>query len=115
MSHTRDLTKRLKDSVSKERWGITSNWQLAVIFVVFAITGSLSVKLAVPVTQFIGLDKATTSPWIFWPIRIVLIIPIYQVLLVGVGALFGQHKYFWRFEKKILRRLGLGRIFLDNR
>ena len=106
MSHTRDLTKRLKDSVSKERWGITSNWQLAVIFVVFAITGSLSVKLAVPVTQFIGLDKVTTSPWIFWPIRIFLIVPIYQVLLVAVGTLFGQHKFFWNFEKKMLRRLG---------
>jgi hypothetical protein len=104
-----NITKRLRAIVSKEHWGATSNWQLAIIFAVFSVTGILSVKFAAPVTRLIGLDRATTSPWIFWPIRIVVIFPIYQVLLVAVGTLFGQHKLFWNFEKQMLRRLGLGR------
>ena len=92
----------------KERWGIDSNFQIIMIFIVFAITGSVSAKLAAPLTEFIGIAKENVSGWIYWPIRILLIFPIYQVLLVFFGWLFGQHKFFWAFEKKMLKRLGLG-------
>ncbi len=92
----------------KQRWGIESNFQIIVIFVVFAVTGSAATKLAAPVTELIGLDKETTNAWFYWIIRILLIFPIYQVLLVAFGWLFGQFKFFWNFEKKMLRRLGLG-------
>jgi len=46
----------------------------------------------------------------FWftPIRLLLIFPIYQVLLVAIGFLFGQFKFFWAFEKKMLRSMKLG-------
>jgi len=96
----------------KQRWGIESNFQIIVIFVVFAVTGSAATKVAGPVTELIGLDKETTNAWFYWIIRILLIFPIYQVLLVAFGWLFGQFKFFWNFEKKMLRRLGLG--FLLN-
>ncbi|CAM4264139.1 DUF6787 family protein [Zobellia nedashkovskayae] len=92
----------------KQRWGIDSNLQLAVIFLVFAITGSTATKLAAPVTAFIGLDSETTNAWIYWTFRILLIFPIYQVLLVAFGWLFGQFQFFWNFEKKMINRLGLG-------
>lgn len=97
----------------KKRWGITSNWQVVVIFVVFAITGSASAKLAGPLTDFIGLTKESVSGWIYWPVRILLIFPIYQVLLVFFGWLFGQFRFFWNFEKKMLKRMGFG-FLLSN-
>ena len=90
----------------KEKWGIRSNFQLLIIFLVFSVTGSLSLWVAKPLLDFIGLDKATLSPWIFWPIRILIIFPIYQILIVIIGALFGQFQFFWNFEKKMLSRLG---------
>ncbi len=46
----------------KEKWGITSNFQLIIICVVFAITGSLAVWLAKPILNFVGLNKAAVSP-----------------------------------------------------
>ncbi|MDT0539608.1 DUF6787 family protein [Croceitalea sp. P059] len=95
----------------KKRWGIDSNFQIIIIFIVFAITGSASAKLAAPLTELIGLKRELVSGWIYWPIRIILIFPIYQVLLVFIGWLFGQYKFFWAFEKKMLKRLGLGFIF----
>lgn len=95
----------------KKRWGIDSNFQIIIIFVVFGITGSISTKLAAPVTEFIGLDVETTSSWVYWSARILLIFPIYQVLLVFFGWLFGQFQFFWNFEKKMLNRLGLGFLF----
>ena len=90
----------------KEKWGITSNFQLAIILLVFSITGSVAVLVAKPVLDLVGLDKEAVSPWVFWPIRIFIIFPIYQVLIVLIGAIFGQFKFFWAFEKKMLIRLG---------
>ena len=90
----------------KEKWGITSNFQLVIILLVFSITGSVAVLVAKPVLDLVGLDKVAVSPWVFWPIRIFIIFPIYQVLIVLIGAIFGQFKFFWAFEKKMLVRLG---------
>jgi manganese efflux pump family protein len=90
----------------KEKWGIDSNFQLVIILIVFSVTGSIAVWIAKPLLDFVGLDRATLSPWVFWPIRISIIFPIYQVLIVIIGALFGQFKFFWKFEKKMLVRLG---------
>ena len=90
----------------KEKWGITSNFQIIIILLVFSITGSIAVWIAKPVLILVGLDKEVVSPWLFWPIRILIIFPIYQILIVIIGALFGQFKFFWAFEKKMLVRLG---------
>ncbi|MFC4740700.1 DUF6787 family protein [Flavobacterium ponti] len=101
----------------KKRWNITSNWQLILIFVVFAITGSTAAYLSKPFTDFIGLHKESVSLWLYWPIRLLIIFPIYQIMLVLIGALFGQFKFFWEFEKKMLERLKLGFIadFVDKK
>jgi hypothetical protein len=95
----------------KERWGIESNFQIFIIFLVFAINGSIAVYLANPLTHFIGISKETTAPYIYWPIRILVVFIVYQVTLVIVGTLFGQKKFFWNMEKKMLQRMGLGRLF----
>ncbi len=96
----------------KERWGIESNWQIFVILLVFAITGSSAAKLAEPLTELIGISKEIGG-FLYWTIRILIIFPIYQVLLVFFGWLFGEHKFFWNFEKKMLRRMKLGFLFKD--
>ncbi len=96
----------------KERWGISSNWQVIAIIIVFAINGSFAAWVAGPITNFIGLDSETTKPYILYIIlRILLIFPIYQITLPLVGWLFGQFKFFWNFEKKMLQRMGLGKFF----
>lgn len=97
----------------KAKWGIDSNFQLFIIFFVFSITGSLSLIVAKPVLSFFSLEKELLSPWVFWPIRILVIFPIYQLLIVIIGALFGQFNFFWSFEKKMLYRLGF-KQFKDN-
>ena len=94
----------------KEKWGITSNYQIIIILLVFSITGSVAVWIAKPVLNLVGLDKEVVSPWLFWPIRIFIIFPIYQILIVIIGTLFGQFKFFWGFEKKMLTRLGFKRF-----
>lgn len=103
----------------KERWGITSNLQLIVILVVFAVTGSSSVYVAKPFLDLIGLEQSNfPDTWwgnsLYWILRILLIFPFYQILLVIYGWLLGQFKFFWAFEKKMLSRLGLGFLFKSS-
>lgn len=98
----------------KERWGIESNWAILAILIVFAINGSFAAWVAKPVTNFLGLSQETVTPWLYWPLRILLIFPIYQLTLPLVGWLFGQFKFFWNFEKKFLSRIGLGFLFKDE-
>ena len=92
----------------KERWNIKSNWQLFVIILVFAITGSSAAYLSKPILLAIGISKDTVSAWEYYPLYILLIFPVYQVLLVAYGFIFGQFTFFWAFEKKMLKNCGLG-------
>ena len=98
----------------KERWGIQSNFQLTVIFIVFAITGSASAWLSKPFCIWLGILKEDFGFW-FTPIRLLLIFPIYQVLLVFIGFIFGQFKFFLSFENKMLRKMGLGFLFPEEK
>jgi sterol desaturase/sphingolipid hydroxylase (fatty acid hydroxylase superfamily) len=100
----------------KRKWEISSNFQLVIIFIVFAITGSSAAYAAKPLMEFIQLERESfqASNWggvFYYLLRILLIFPIYQVLLVFIGTVFGQFQFFWNFEKKMLKRLGLGFLF----
>lgn len=96
----------------KQRWGLTSNLQLTLIIIVFAITGSASAWLSKPFCLWLGITRDGLGFW-FTPIRLIFIFPIYQVLLVAIGYLFGQFKFFWDFEKKMLKSMGLGFLFKE--
>lgn len=103
----------------KKHWGISSNWHIFVILFVFSITGSSAVYLAKPLLTMLDLGREHFSPsfwfggFFYYFFRILLIFPIYQLLLVFFGWIFGQFEFFWNFEKKMLKRLGLGK-FITN-
>ena len=97
----------------KERWGITSNFQIVIIFIVFAITGSTSAYLSGPLTDYIiGVDS-DLNPFFKFIIRIIVLTPIYQVLLLFFGYIFFQFNFFFKFVKKFLSILGFGFLFRD--
>lgn len=94
----------------KTRWNITSNWQVFVIIIVFAITGSTAAMVSKPILHWLGITKETHHIIWYLLLYILIIFPVYQVLLVAIGFLLGQFKFFWTFEKKMLRALKLGFI-----
>lgn len=96
----------------KQRWNLTNNWQIFVIILVFAITGSSAAMLSKPVLHWLGISKETHHIVLYLILYILIIFPIYQLLLITIGFLFGQLKFFWTFEKKMLRAMKLG--FLIN-
>ena len=97
----------------KNRWKVTYRWEYIAIFLVFSVTGSTATLLSKPILELVGVSKETSPAWVFWPIRILLIFPTYQIALVVVGWLFGQFDFFWKFEKKMLKRLGLGKFLKE--
>ena len=73
--------------------------RLIIIFIVFAITGSLSVILGEYVLLLFFSDDVVKD-FFYWVIRILIIFPLYQILLIIIGSIFGEFKYFWSIEKK---------------
>ena len=95
----------------KERWGITSNFQIVIIFIVFGITGSVSAYFSGPLTEIIIGSNSELNWLIKLLIRIIVLTPIYQVLLLFFGYIFFQYKFFFKFVKKFLSFLGFGFLF----
>ncbi len=98
----------------KKRWGITSNYQLVIIFVVFAINGSLSARISGFAMNYLGINNENTH-WIpYYIILILLVLPLYPFMLMFFGYLFGQSKFFFPFSKKMLKSMGLGFFFKEK-
>ncbi len=92
----------------KERWGIHSNFQLLVILIVFAITGSLSLIVTKPVISIFNI--ASLPIYLYYLIRVIVIFIVYKILLLSIGFLFGQFNFFWNIVKKMLSRFGFKRF-----
>ncbi len=104
----------------KAKWNIRSNFQLFLIFVVFGLTGSFSLKLAKPVLFYFGFNREIFNNLFlgdifYWSLRLLIIFPIYQLLLLFFGFIFFQFSFFWELEKKILIKIGFGKFFSNTK
>ena len=84
---------------------VESNFQLLIINIVIALTGTSSLFFADYILNILLINQNSHGNFLYWSIRIILILPIYQVLLIIFGSLFGEFKYFWRMEKKTIRKI----------
>ena len=78
---------------------VSSTYQLIVVFIVFGITGSLSLFISDYILMMLNFENLIIS--------LFMILLTYQILLIIIGTLFGEFKYFWAMEKKILSRFKL--------
>jgi formyltetrahydrofolate-dependent phosphoribosylglycinamide formyltransferase len=89
----------------QEKWGVSTR-QFWILFIVFGLTGTTTAILTRYITSFLGMDATT-----FWLWRILLRVGMlvfgYQVILLVYGALLGQWAFFWKYEKKLLGKLGI--------
>ena len=80
---------------------VDSNFQLLIINIVFALTGTSSLFFADYILNILLINQDNYGNFLYWLTRIILILPIYQLLLIIFGFLFGQFEYFWRMEKRL--------------
>ena len=90
----------------KQRWGVHSNRQLAIIFVAFGLTGVCTLGVKRLLLPIFGVSSET-SLLLRIIAEVLIILPAYQVLLIVVGSLLGQYKFFKGFLRKM--------FFLDRR
>jgi hypothetical protein len=98
--------------ILEKRWILKYRWEMIRVFMVFAVTGSSSLYVGRPIIKLLGITKENLNPILYWILFIIIGLIFYQILLVTFGWLFGQFKFFWEFEKKMLKRFGFKR-FLD--
>lgn len=83
----------------KVKWNITSNWQLTIILIVFSVTGSAALIVRRFVFELIGITSET-SMWLKVPLYILILVPAYQILLLVIGTIFGQYRFFLRISEE---------------
>lgn len=88
----------------KTRWEVENAFQVVLILIVFSCTGFSVMFLKEPLYQLAGINAATPA-YIRVPFYLLAILPVYQVLLLGYGFVFGQFRFFWNFEKKTWKRM----------
>ena len=88
-----------------KKFDAKSKQHLIIIFVIFALSGSGSIFISSPILTKLNLEELISFYPLYLFLRLILIIPIYQLLLILVASLFGQFNYFWKFEKRFLQRL----------
>lgn len=90
----------------KKRWNIDSNIQFILILIVFSLTGMATLWVRKAIWPLLGLAP-DTSFFIKVPLYILIIFPVYQILQLIIAFVFGQFSFFWEFEKKMFRRIGI--------
>lgn len=88
----------------KLRWGITSTFQVILILVVFACTGFTVLYLEEEILRLMDITEEK-SWWVAVLLFIFITLPLYNLILLIYGFIFGQFKFFWNFEKRFFGRM----------
>lgn len=87
----------------QQKWKVTKT-DLVLILCTFAVTGTLTAWLSRQITSWLAVDKYSIG---WWSLKIGVLLFGYQIIILLVGFCFGQFQFFWNYEKKILRRMGI--------
>ncbi len=86
----------------QDKWELKSLWQVILVLVVFSLTGFTVLFIKEPILKLI--TGGAEREWWMTALYILLILPIYNVILLCYGFIFGQFNFFWKYEQKMLRR-----------
>jgi formyltetrahydrofolate-dependent phosphoribosylglycinamide formyltransferase len=89
----------------QRKWGVSTR-QFWIIFLAFALTGTTAAYLTRYLTHWLGMDASTHWAWKLL-LRLGMLLIGYQVLLLFYGALLGEFAFFWKYERRLLEKLGV--------
>ncbi len=87
----------------QDRWKVKNAFQVILILVVFACTGFTILFIKRPLFA-LWFPDGNVPLWMkiaYW----IIILPVYNVFLLGYGFVFGQFQFFWEFEKRFFNRI----------
>lgn len=89
----------------QQKWNVGPR-QLFFILCTFAVTGTTTAWISRSITAWVGFDENTLWVWKLL-LRLSILIFGYQVIILIVSFFFGQFRFFWNYEQKILKRIGI--------
>ena len=100
------FTESAKSSNRRKGFLTDTNWlHWITVLAVYAITGTLATLLSrVILNGVLQMDGSFASgPWAYRGIYVLTIPPLYSLMLIAVGTVFGKHLYF---RQRVLRMWG---------
>ena len=86
-----------------KKFNAKSKVHLLLIFFVFGLSGSFSLWISSPIMSALDLKNILNNYPLYLLFRVLIIIPIYQLILIVIASIFGEFQYFWKFERKFLK------------
>jgi hypothetical protein len=86
----------------KMRWHLKSAGQVVIVLLVFACTGFTILFIKKPLLN--GLAGEQGDSTLATVLYYIFILPLYNIILLGYGFIFGQFRFFWEFEKRFMER-----------
>ena len=86
----------------KNRWKLKSAGQVVIVLIVFACTGFTILFLKKPILTLLAGEEGNTT--LASVLYYIFILPLYNIVLLAYGFLFGQFQFFWDFEKRFMER-----------
>ncbi len=88
-----------------KRFNAKSFNHLVIIFVVFGISGTVTLIITEPIINLLKMTELFQNSLILLFLRVIILIPLYQIILILIGYIFGEFNYFYTFEKKIYKKI----------
>jgi hypothetical protein len=90
----------------QSKWQLKSLTQVLLVLLVFACTGTTVLLIKNPLLAFFGIERGGDQGVLNTLLYLLLVLPLYQVMLLIYGFIFGQFRFFWEKEKQLVKRIG---------
>ncbi len=87
----------------KSKWNV-SGTEFFCIFSTFAVTGTFTAFVSRYINILFEMPRFSMA---WWSLKIAVLLIGYQIFLLFFGFLFGQFAFFWKYERKMLSKMGL--------
>jgi hypothetical protein len=87
----------------KTKWNLKNAYQVFMVLLAFACTGFTVLFIKRPLLELLAGEKGDSL--LASILYYLLILPVYNLLLLAYGFLFGQFTFFWEFEKRFFKRI----------
>ncbi len=89
----------------QSKWQLKSLTQVLLVLFVFACTGTTILLIKNPLLVFFGIERGGGQGALNTLLYLLLVLPLYQILLLVYGFIFGQFRFFWEKEKQLVKRI----------
>ena len=90
----------------QSKWHLKSITQVLLVLLVFACTGTTILLIKNPILTFFGIERGGGQGLMNTIAYLLLVLPLYQIMLLIYGFIFGQFRFFGKRKSNWCSGLG---------